>query len=122
MMRKRTLYFLASAIFATLPAFADAQVINQPPQCPAKTVVMANLPSDVDLTSFQIDPILVAPECTDPDGDEMAVTAVSSQAYIEPDGDTGTDQTIKAGQSVVITFTVSDGHGGETTSTLTVKR
>ena len=120
-MLKSSLCLSALVLVTALPSMATAQTLNQPPQCQPKVVIMKGLPADTDLTSFQIDPITTAPACTDPDGDTLTLVSVSSQAYIE-DGEAATDTTIKAGQGIVITFTVSDGNGGETTSTLTIKR
>ncbi len=89
---------------------------NHAPICPAKTVVLNGLPSEADISSIRLDPIGAAPACRDPDGDSMRLVSTLTGPQVDY------RDKLKAGKRVVITFTVADNKGAQTTSTLTLER
>jgi len=86
-------------------------VLNHAPVCTNSTTNMTGIPSGAT-ANVTITEAAVLARCTDADGDTMTVlTPVVPKAVA-----------INAGQSVATSFSVSDGHGGTGSGTITYSR
>lgn len=114
--------FALSLVVASLASSTYAQSENHPPECYSKVIDMSALAADIDLSDFKVDPINVAPACTDADDDPLNLSQISGPAVIDSGDTVRITQTIKAGESATFDFVVSDSHGALASASLTVTR
>jgi hypothetical protein len=114
---------LSLLAFTCSPTAANAQSENHAPACDTKVIDLSALPPYTNIENLTIDAVKAAPACTDEDGDALALTDVSANAVVSGSANTiRLNQTIQAGESVTVDFTVADGNGATSTSSITVKR
>jgi len=119
---KPFLILSAIAVASVIASSAAAQTAeNHAPVCYDKTIVLSGVPADQELSHFQVDPILAGPACTDSDRDVLQLTSVS-QGTITPESLVEIDTPLADGESLTLTFTVTDGRGGSASANVTVVR
>lgn len=122
----RNLLFLGTVCVAICATPCLAQAENHAPVCGAKTLTITDPPAEAAI--MEVNPILIGPACSDEDGDNLTLTAVSSPAtlLLNKQGHSRNlmrvVNNLAVNASVSITFTVSDGNGGSTQSSVTVVR
>jgi len=94
---------------------------NQAPVCSAKTISFAGAPPNMSIPSLTINPITLNPPCTDADGNIMSLVSVTAPATMGANN-SATVYNITPGYNATYSFTISDGNGGTTTSTITITR
>lgn len=113
-------YLLPLAIVAvgvnTNVAFAQS---NSTPVCIAKTIP-ANAPESSYISSVTVTPFLLN-ACSDTDNDPLTLLSVTEPGILE-NGQITIPYPSEHGESVSVTYTVSDSNGGETSSTITLER
>ena len=117
---------MVALAYAGLAGQAMAQSGNHAPVCEAKTMAVTESAAEGAILSFN--PIVVGPACSDADGDVLTLTSVSSPATLVVDKQGNSknqlriNNTLQLNASVTILFTVSDGNGGSTVSSVTLVR
>jgi YD repeat-containing protein len=94
---------------------------NQAPVCSARTISFAGTPPNMSIPSFVFNPITINPPCTDADGNTMSLVSITAPATMGANN-TATVYNITPGYNVTLSYTISDGNGGTTTSTITIIR
>lgn len=93
---------------------------NQAPVCTARTITLP-APPNFSIPSLFLNPITLNPPCTDADGNTMTLVSVTAPAIMGANN-TAAVYNITPGYNVTYAYTISDGNGGITTSTITIIR
>lgn len=116
---KLSLTSLIVVVAALTPVIASAEAQNTAPVCQPKTITI-NVAETNYVTSISVSPTELQ-ACADSDGDPVTVISVKSPGALASDGRITIPYPGQDGQAVTVSYVVSDGKGGQGTSTITLK-